>query len=130
MLLGEGHSLISLTCYGFIFNSFEEITKPKYMSYVFMKEHFFRFMSNFFYYNLFITNVKCLKCSSSVLLKTRISSKYTITNLPMNYLSTSLFNLMNVLGEFVKTNGIKSHSYNPAFILNVVFHSFPSLILI
>jgi hypothetical protein len=130
MLLGDDHSLIALTFSGSIFNSFEEITKPKYMSSVFIKELFFKFINNFSCCNFLITNVKCFKCSSSVLLKTNISSSYTMENLPMKSFSTSFINLINLLGAFVNPNGMTSHSYKPSFVLNVVFHSSPSLILI
>ena len=69
-----------------------------------MEDDFFRFINNFSCCNLLITRVKCLKCSFSVLLKINISSRYTITNLPMKYFKTSFINLMKVLGSFVKTN--------------------------
>ena len=81
------------------------------MSFVFIKEDFFIFINNFSYCNLLITNVKYLKCSSSVLMKTNISSGYTITKLPMKYFNTSFINLIKVIGEFFKPNGITNHSY-------------------
>jgi hypothetical protein len=130
MFLGDGHYLISLTFSGSIFNSFEEITKPKYMSSFFIKELFFRFFNNFYSCNFSITDVICLKCSPFVLLKISMSSRYTMKNLPMKSFNTSFINLINLLGAFVNPNGMTNHSNNPSFILNVVFHSSPSLILI
>ena len=73
---------------------------------------------------------KCLKFSSLVFLKTNISSRYTTTNLPIKYFSISFINIIKVLRAFFKTNGITSHSYNPSFVLKVVYHSPVSLILI
>jgi hypothetical protein len=55
MLLGDGHSLIAFTFSRSIFNLFEEITNPKYMSSFFIKEHFFRFISNCSCCNISIT---------------------------------------------------------------------------
>jgi hypothetical protein len=130
MLLGDGHYLIALTFFGSVFNSFEEITKPKYMSSFFIKELFFIFFSNFFCYNFSITDVRCLKCSPFVLLKISMSSRYTMENFPMKYFTTSFINLINLLSAFVNPNGMTNHSNNPSFVLNVVFHSSPSLILI
>jgi len=129
-LLGEDHSCISLTLFGSIFNSFEDITNPIYMSSIFMKENFFKFINNFSCCNLLNNIFKCLRFSSSVIMKSRISSKYTIMNLPIKYLSTSFNKLINVLGALVKKNVINNHSYNASFIFNVVFHSSPYLILI
>jgi hypothetical protein len=59
MLPGDGHSLISLTFSRSMFNSFEEVTKPKYMSFVFIKELFFRFINNFLVatFSLLLSNV-------------------------------------------------------------------------
>jgi len=59
-----------------------------------------------------------------------MSSKYRTINLPMNAHNTWFIKRINVLGAFVSPNDITNHSYNPCFILNVVFHSSPSFILI
>jgi len=59
-----------------------------------------------------------------------MSSKYTTTNLPKNSLKTWFINLIKVLGALVSPEGITRHSYEPYLILNAVFHSSPSLILI
>ena len=48
--------------------------------------------------------LRCLECSSSVLLNTNMSSKYTTTNFLRNGLNTSFISLMNVLGAFEKLN--------------------------
>ena len=80
--------------------------------------------------SLLITSVRCLKFSSLVLLNISISSRYKTINLPMKYFSISFNNLIKVLEAFVKPNGITNHSYKPSFVLKVVFHSSPSLILI
>jgi hypothetical protein len=130
MMLDDGHYLITLTFSGSIFNSFEDITKPKYMSYVFIKEIFFRFISNFSCCNLLIIDVKWFNCSPYVLMKISMSSRCTMINFPMNYFNTSFINLINVLGAFVNTNGMTNQSNKPSFVLNYVFHSSPSLILI
>jgi hypothetical protein len=59
-----------------------------------------------------------------------MSSKYTIINLPMNTCKTWFINLINVPGAFVSPNNKTNHSYKPCLVLNVVFHSSFSFILI
>ena len=56
--------------------------------------------------------------------------KVDTTNLSMKALKTWFINLMNVLGALNKPKGMTNHSYKPALVLNVVFHSSPFLILI
>ena len=95
-----------------------------------IKVIFFRFINNFSCCNFSITDVRCLKCSLFVLLKISMSSIYTMTNLPMKYFNTSFTNLINVLHAFVNPNGMTHHLNKPSFVLNFVFHSCPSLVLI
>jgi hypothetical protein len=130
MLFSDSHSLIYLTFYGSIFNSFEEKTKPKYMSSFFIKDIFLKFINNFSCYNFSITDFKCHMCYFFVLLKISMSSRYIIKNFPMKSFNTSFINLINVLGAFFNPNGMTNHSNNHSFVLNFVFHSSPSLILI
>jgi hypothetical protein len=59
-----------------------------------------------------------------------MSSKYTTTNLPLNARNTWFLKRINVLGAFVSQNGMTNHSYKPYLVLNAVFHSSPSFILI
>jgi hypothetical protein len=128
MLFGDGHYLIALIFSRSIFNSLKEITKPKYMSYFFIKECFFIFMSNFSCWDLLIIDVKCFKSSPSVLLNISMSSIYTMTNFPMKSFNTSFINLINVFGEFFNPNVMTNHSKKPSFFLNAIFYSSPSLI--
>jgi len=53
-----------------------------------------------------------------------------MTNLFMNDLNTWCMNHMNMLGALDSTNGMIIHSYNPWWVLNVVFHSSPRLLMI
>ena len=52
------------------------------------------------------------------------------TNLPMKTLKTSFIRRMKVEGALERPKGITSHSYNPSFILQAVFHSSPVLMRI
>jgi hypothetical protein len=58
-------------------------------------------------------------CSSKVLMKVRISSKYTTTK----GLNTSSINLMKVVGSFFKPKGMTIHSKRPYLDLKVVFYT-------
>jgi hypothetical protein len=61
--------------------------------------------------------------SSHVLLKMRMSSKYTTTKELVNGLNTSSINLMKVAGAFVKPKGMTIHLKIPSLDLKVVFHT-------
>jgi hypothetical protein len=61
--------------------------------------------------------------SSQVLLKMRMSSKYTTTKELAKGLNTSFINLMKVVGAFFKTMGMTNHSNRPSLDLKVVFHT-------
>lgn len=43
-------------------------------------------------------------------------------NFPMKGFSTRFISLINVLEALLRPNNITSHSYNPFFVMNVVFH--------
>jgi hypothetical protein len=62
-------------------------------------------------------------CASHVLLKMRMSSKYTTTKELVKGLNTSSINVMKVVGAFVKPKGMISHSKRPSLDLKVVFHT-------
>jgi hypothetical protein len=62
-------------------------------------------------------------CASQVLLKMRMSSKYTTTKELVKGLNTSSINLMKVVGAFVKPKGMTIHSKRPSLDLKVVFHT-------
>jgi hypothetical protein len=62
-------------------------------------------------------------CSSQVLLKMRMSSKYTTTKELVKGLNTSSINLMKVASAFVKPKGMTNHSKRPYLDLKVVFHT-------
>jgi hypothetical protein len=62
-------------------------------------------------------------CSSQVLLKMRMSSKYTTTKELVKGLNTSSINLMKVVGSFVKPKGMTNHSKIPSLDLKDVFHT-------
>jgi hypothetical protein len=53
----------------------------------------------------------------------RISSKYTTTKELVKGLNTSSINLMKMVGAFVKTKGMTSHSKRHFLDLKVVFHT-------
>jgi hypothetical protein len=61
--------------------------------------------------------------SSHVLLKMRISSRYTTTTKLVKGLNTSSINLMKVVGAFVNPNGMIIHSNIPSLDLKVAFHT-------
>jgi len=60
-------------------------------------------------------------CSSHERLNIWMSSRYMTTNVLRSSLKISLINCMNVVGAFVRPNGITFHSKMPNFILNFVF---------
>jgi hypothetical protein len=62
-------------------------------------------------------------CSSQVLLKMRMSSRYTTIEELMKGLNTSSINLMKVVGAFVKPKVMTSHSKRPSSDLKVFFHT-------
>jgi hypothetical protein len=62
-------------------------------------------------------------CSSHILLKMGMSSKYTTKKELVKGLNTSSINLMKVVGEFVNQKGMTSHSKIPSLDLKVVFHT-------
>jgi hypothetical protein len=62
-------------------------------------------------------------CSSHVLLKMRMSSKYTTRKELVKGLNTSSINLIKVVGAFVKPKGMTIYSKRPSLDLNVVFHT-------
>jgi hypothetical protein len=61
--------------------------------------------------------------SSQVLLKMRMSFKYTTTKELVKGLNISSINLMKVVGAFVKPKGMTNHSKIPYLDLKVVFHT-------
>jgi hypothetical protein len=61
--------------------------------------------------------------SSKVLLKMRMSSKYTTTKELVKGLNTSSINLMKVVGAFAKPKVMTSHSKRPSLELKDVFHT-------
>jgi hypothetical protein len=61
--------------------------------------------------------------SSHVLLKMRMSSKYTTTKELVKCLNTLSINLMKVVGAFVMPKGMTIHSKRPSLDLKVVFHT-------
>jgi hypothetical protein len=65
-------------------------------------------------------------CSSQVLLKMRISSRYTTTKELVKGLNTSSINLMKVVGAFVRLEGMTNHLKRPYLYLKVVFHTLVS----
>jgi hypothetical protein len=62
-------------------------------------------------------------CSSQVLLKMRMSSKYTTTKELVKGLNTSSINLMKVAGAFVNPKGMPIHSKRPSLDLKAIFHT-------
>src|SRR5579859_5612977 len=66
-------------------------------------------------------NLRCPKCSSSELEYTRISSKYTKTNLSMYGRRIWFINVWNVAGALVNPKGITENSYFPYLVLKAVF---------
>jgi hypothetical protein len=62
-------------------------------------------------------------CSSHVLLKMRMSYKYTTTKELVKGLNTSSINLMKVVGGFVNPKGMTSHLKRPYLDFKVVFHT-------
>jgi hypothetical protein len=59
-------------------------------------------------------------CSSKVLLRMRMSCKYTTTKELVKGLNTLSINLMKVVGAFFKPKGMKNHSKRPSLDLKVV----------
>jgi hypothetical protein len=62
-------------------------------------------------------------CSSQVILKMRMSSKYTTTKELVKGLNTSSINLMKMVGPFVKPKGMTIHSKRPSLDLKVIFYT-------
>ena len=60
-------------------------------------------------------------CSSQVLLKMRMSSRYTTTKELAKGLNTSSINLMNIVGVFFRPKGMTIHSKIPSLYLQFVF---------
>ena len=63
------------------------------------------------------------RCSSQVWLEIRMSSKYTTTNELVNGCKMSSIKLTKVVGAFVNSKGMTSHSKRPSLALKVVFHT-------
>jgi hypothetical protein len=61
--------------------------------------------------------------SSQVLLKMRMSSKYTTKKELVKGINTSSINLMKVAGAFVKRKDMTNHSKRHYLDLKVVFHT-------
>jgi hypothetical protein len=61
--------------------------------------------------------------SSHVLLKMRMSSKYTTTKELVKGINTSSINLMKVDGALVKPKDMTNHSKRPYLDLKYVFHT-------
>jgi hypothetical protein len=62
-------------------------------------------------------------CSSQVLLKMRMSSKYTTTKELVKGLNASSINLMKVVGAFVRPKGMTNHSKRPSLDFKSVFQT-------
>jgi hypothetical protein len=62
-------------------------------------------------------------CSSQIILKMRMSSKYTTTKELVKGLNTSSINLMKVVGAIVKPKGMTIYLRRPSLDLKVVFHT-------
>jgi hypothetical protein len=62
-------------------------------------------------------------CSSQVLLKMRMSSKYNTTKELVKGLNTSSINLIKVVGAFVKPKDMTNHSKISSLDLKIVFHT-------
>jgi hypothetical protein len=62
-------------------------------------------------------------CSSQVLLKMRMPSKYTTTKELVKILNTSSIKVIKVVGAFVKPKGMRIHSKIPYLDFKVVFHT-------
>lgn len=94
---------------------------PQIHQILFENSHFLRFTSNWCFFNVSRTYIKCEMCSSQVTLYTSISSKLTITNESIKGCSTSLINLINVDNALYRPNGMTNHSYKYFLVLKVVF---------
>jgi hypothetical protein len=103
---------------------------PKYIKEVFANSHLDIFTYNFSFLSTSNTFLTCIMCSSQVFLKIRISSRYTITKSSIKGQKTSFMTRMKVAGALHSPNDITSHSYNPCFVLKVVFQASPSAIWI
>jgi hypothetical protein len=62
-------------------------------------------------------------CSSQVILKMRMSSRYTTTKELVKGLNTSSINLIKNFGAFFSPESMISHSKRPSLVLKVVFHT-------
>ena len=63
------------------------------------------------------------RCSSQLLLKIKMSSKYTTSNELVNGRKMSSISLMKVAKAFVNLKGITNHLKRPSLALKAVFHT-------
>jgi hypothetical protein len=96
---------------------------PKYWTIFIPKEYFFKLAYSLCCRRVLKTYLICCMCSSQVLLKMRMSSKYITTKELLKGLNTSSLNLMKMVGAFDKPKGMTNHSNRPSLDLKVVFHT-------
>jgi len=65
----------------------------------------------------------CYKCSSQLLLKTRVSSRYTTTKELVKGCNMPSINIMKFVGEFIKPKGMTNHSKIHFLDLKTFFHT-------
>ena len=121
--VGLGQFTITSIFKGLIFNCPPPTIWPNYTKEVFPNSHLDNFTYNFSFFKVSKTNFTCFTCSSQDFLKTRISSKYTITKSSINGWNTSFLTNIKVAGGLQSPKGITNHSKRSCFVLKEVFHT-------
>ena len=101
----------------------DSITYPKYLMMFIANENFAMFRYSRCCWRVSKTCQSYLTCSSHDRLKNKISSRYTMTHLPMKIHRRSSIYLMKVADALVKLKFMTNHSNNPSLVLKVIFHT-------
>jgi hypothetical protein len=109
---------------------FINIIKPKNSVFLIWNSHFSKIRNKLYSFNNIKTCLTYLICYFLDFKYIRMLSKYTITNMFKHLLSILFISLIHIASTLVSLKGITSISKCLYLILNAVFYSSPSLILI
>jgi len=125
--VGISQFIIPSTLEGSIFTLLGPIIKPRNSISHCLKKHFSGFRNKSLACNLHKTSWTISLCSSSVFVKIRISSMYTMTTTAISW-KISFIIVRNVPGELHSPKNITKGSNVPSWQVNATFYSSPSLI--
>ena len=125
---GMGYLRTLATLTGFIAILFSEMTSPRYSIYFWWNSHFSRWRNNLCSVSISKTLQTTRSCSSSVFVKIKISSKYTMT-IPsaMRVLKMSFIIVWKVVRLLVIPKNITRGLKRPQLVQKAAFYSSPGL---